>query len=205
MRKDICGMKAVAVSVAVGVLLIGGTLVGAAPAPQHNGQKPETLQVAGKDMKATKEKRRAVRDERSRPGAFQFDLARSQPVFVKAFDTSEAVFENTTPVQGEEAKQQKKMAADLLQKKMVEKLKVFRFDAKPYPEDEGKANVKGALVIDGAISKITFGKVDTLCTIKVRICPQEDPKKVLGQYEDGGNTASLANRVGKRFESTAKD
>jgi len=205
MRKELCGTKAVAVSIAVGILLIGGTLAGATTAPQQSAQKPERLQLAAKDRKATKEERRAVRKDRSRPDALQFDLKRSQPVFVKAFESGEAVIENAKSMQDEEAKRQKKMTSDLLQKRMVDRLMVFRFDAKPYPEDEGKANVKDALVIDGAISKITFSKQDTLCAIKVRVCPQDDPNKVLGQYEDGGNTEDLANRVGRRFDATAKD
>ena len=87
MRKDTCGMRTVVVSVAVGILLIGGTLAGAATAPQHYGQKPETFQLAGKANRETKQERRAVRQERSRPNSLEFDLKRSQPVFVKAFDT----------------------------------------------------------------------------------------------------------------------
>jgi hypothetical protein len=198
-------VSVVIVAVVLASSAMAGPVTVAVPHPQVGQASGRLLLAQRAERKVTKEEKRVVRRERSRVGGLGIALKRSQPVFVKAFRTEDAVFVNAKSTKEDEARRQKKMTAELLQKRMVDKLLVFRFDAKPYPEDESKANVKDALVVDGAIDKITFGKADTLCVIRVKIYAADDPNKILAQYDDGEPTEKLAGKLGRRFDLTAGD
>ncbi len=187
------------------MLLIGAE--GAAVTPDQNGNESKNLQVARKDKekKVPKTEWQEIRKERSRPEALQFDLKKSQPIFVKVLDASTTTLFGQKPTTDEDAKRETKILAEQIQYKTIDQLKQRRFDAKPYPEDASKADVKDALVIDGKLDKITFGKKYVLCAVKIMVHPQNDAKTVLAQYEDGGDTGSLGERLATRFDKTAKE
>ncbi len=182
-------------------VVFAGTVAVASIVPVHNDEDQLVLAKG----QANKDDLRIIKSQRSKPTPFSFDLVRSQTVFVKVFDYSAAEFINAKAMSEEEAVRQKRMTAEQLQKRMVDKLVVFRFDAKPFPDDPAKAQVKDALVVDGKIGQITFGQDDTWCTVNVAVFSAADLKKPLGSYDDGGNTSGLADKLGQRFDKTAKD